>query len=258
MARYALKIEYHGARFFGWQRQKTHPSVQQTVEEALAKIEPVPVIIEGAGRTDTGVHALGQVAHCDLQKDWTSAKLCAAMNYHLRPYRVVIKAAARVADDFHARFSAIERRYMFRLLTARMPSVFDAGLVWQIPHALDAEAMQLGANHLLGSHDFTTFRSAMCQAGSAVKTLDKLDISVMPRAEDAVEYRFDVRARSFLHHQVRSFVGTLARVGEGAWSPDRVKTALEACDRAQCGPVCPPQGLYLAEVCYGEEVFKDV
>ncbi len=127
MTRYALKIEYHGARFFGWQRQKTHPSVQQTVEEALAKIEPAPVIIEGAGRTDTGVHALGQVAHCDLQKDWTSAKLCAAMNYHLRPYRVVIKAAARVADDFHARFSAIERRYMFRLLTARMPSVFDAG-----------------------------------------------------------------------------------------------------------------------------------
>lgn len=254
MPRYALKVEYHGAPFAGWQRQKDQPSVQGAIEAALARLEPGPHSIAAAGRTDAGVHALGQVAHCDLAKDWDPFRLGEALNYHLKPAPVAIVAVARVADDWHARFSAEERQYLFRLLMRRAPATHDRGRVWQVGHRLDLGAMQDAARHLLGRHDFTTFRSSICQAKSPVKTLDELRVE---RVEgfSGPEIRFHVRARSFLHNQVRSFVGTLERVGAGAWTPEDVARALAARDRAACGPVSPPQGLYLARVRYPEPVF---
>ena len=254
MPRYALRIEYHGGPFAGWQRQADQPSVQAAVEEALSRLEPGPHSIAAAGRTDAGVHALGQVAHCDLAKDWDPFRLSEALNHHLKPQPVAILAAARVAEDWHARFSALERRYLFRLLMRRAPATIDAGLVWQVPRELDLEAVRAGAAHLLGRHDFTTFRSSICQAKSPVKTLDALSVE---RAEgpSGPELRFHLRARSFLHNQVRSIVGTLERVGAGAWAPGDVEAALDARDRAACGPVCPPQGLYLAGVRYPEDPF---
>ncbi|MBZ4688969.1 MAG: tRNA pseudouridine synthase [Cereibacter sp.] len=254
MPRYALKIEYDGAPFAGWQRQASLPSVQGAIEAALARLEPGAHTIAAAGRTDTGVHATGQVAHCDLAKDWDPFKLAGALNAHLRPQPVAVVAVARVEDDFHARFSARERRYLFRLLSRRAPAVHDRGKVWRVPHPLDLAAMQAGAAHLLGKHDFTTFRAAGCQAASPVKTLDELSIAQV-EVPNGIEYRFTLRARSFLHNQVRSIVGTLERVGAGAWAPDAVAEALAACDRARCGPVCPPEGLYLTGVGYPEDPF---
>ena len=254
MPRYALKIEYHGGPFAGWQRQKGQPSVQGAVEAALARLEPDLPSIAAAGRTDAGVHALGQVAHCDMGKDWEPFRLSEALNHHLKPAPVAVVACARVDESFHARFSAIERRYLFRLIVRRAPLTVEAGLAWRVNHALDAAAMRGGADRLVGRHDFTTFRSVQCQADSPVKTLDELRIEEIARP-DGTEYRFHVRARSFLHNQVRSFVGTLERVGAGAWSPDDVTAALEARDRAACGPVCPPEGLYLAGVGYERDPF---
>jgi tRNA pseudouridine38-40 synthase len=254
MPRYALRIEYDGRPFSGWQRQKEHPSVQAAVEAALGKLERDVPSIAAAGRTDAGVHALGQVAHCDLAQDWTPFRLTEALNYHLKPDPVAIVACARVDEDFHARFSAVERQYLFRLISRRAPLVHDRGNAWRVAHDLDPEAMQAGADRLIGHHDFTTFRSTMCQADSPVKTLDELRVETLPYA-GGTEYRFHVRARSFLHNQVRSFVGTLERVGAGSWTPDDVTAALEARDRAACGPVCPPEGLYLARVGYPEDPF---
>ncbi|MBN2905121.1 MAG: tRNA pseudouridine(38-40) synthase TruA [Rhodobacteraceae bacterium] len=254
MPRFALKIEYDGTPFSGWQRQAAHPSVQGAVEAALARLEPDLPSIAAAGRTDAGVHALGQVAHCDMTRDWDPFRLAAALNHHLKPAPVAVVACARVSDDFHARFSAMERRYLFRLVSRRAPLTHDRGQVWRVPHPLTLAPMQEAARHLLGRHDFTTFRAAMCQAASPVKTLDALEIEERPFPHGR-EFRFHVCARSFLHNQVRSFVGTLERVGAGAWTPEDVKTALEARARAACGPVCPPQGLYLAEVGYPEDPF---
>lgn len=255
MARFALKVEYHGGPFAGWQRQRDQRSVQGCIEAALARLEPGAHTIAAAGRTDAGVHALGQVAHCDLVKDWTPFRLMEALNYHLKPQPIAIVDCAEVADDWHARFSALERRYLFRLLMRRAPATHDAGLVWQVPHELNVEAMRAGAEHLIGQHDFTTFRSTMCQAASPVKTLDALEIERIDGA-GGPELRFHLRARSFLHNQVRGLVGTLERVGRGAWAPDDVRVALAAQDRAACGPVCPPQGLYLAAVGYPESPFS--
>ncbi|WP_420569695.1 tRNA pseudouridine(38-40) synthase TruA [Thalassovita sp.] len=254
MPRYALKIEYHGAPFVGWQRQTDQPSVQGAIEAALTKLEPGPHSVTAAGRTDAGVHARAQVAHCDMQKDWDPFRLSEALNFHLKPQPVAIVAAAKVDDDWHARFSAIERQYTFRLLMRRAPATHDAGLVWQVSRELALEPMQEAAEHLLGRHDFTTFRSTICQAASPVKTLDELTITRVD-GWSGPEIRFFLRARSFLHNQVRSFVGTLERVGAGSWPPSQVKQALEACDRAACGPVCPPQGLYLSGVGYPEDPF---
>ena len=254
MPRYALKIEYHGKPFAGWQRQADQPSVQGAVEAALARLEPGEHTIAAAGRTDAGVHALGQVAQCDMARDWDPFRLSEALNFHLKPQPVAVVACARVEDDWHARFSALERRYLFRLLMRRAPATHDAGLVWQVPHRLDVQAMRAGAAHLVGRHDFTTFRSSICQAASPVKTLDALEIEELD-APGGPELRFHLRARSFLHNQVRSFVGTLERVGAGGWTPEDVKSALEARDRAACGPVCPPQGLYLAGVGYPVDPF---
>lgn len=255
MPRYALKIDYHGGPFAGWQRQAHGlASVQGAVEAALAKLEPRDHTIAAAGRTDAGVHATGQVATVDLVRDWQPFRLMEALNHHLRPAPVAILAAARVADDFHARFSALERRYLFRLVQRRAPLTHDAQLAWRVQHGLDADAMREGAAHLVGSHDFTTFRSTMCQAKSPVKSLDEISMVEIPYPGGR-EIRFTLRARSFLHNQVRSIVGTLERVGAGAWTPDDVKTALEAKSRAACGPVCPPDGLYLTGVGYPVDPF---
>lgn len=254
MPRYALKIEYDGAPFHGWQRQNEFPSVAGAIEDALARVEPGPHRIAAAGRTDRGVHALGQVAHCDTARDWTPFRLSEAINYHLKPHPVAIVACAKVSDDFHARFSALERRYLFRILPRRAPLTHTRGFVWQVKQQLDVERMQEAANRLLGQHDFTTFRSTICQSLSPVKTLDYLGISAV-ETDHGMEIHFDVRARSFLHNQVRSFVGTLERVGAGSLTPDDVTAALEARDRAACGPVCPPHGLYLAQVHYPQRIF---
>ncbi len=255
MPRYALQVEYHGAPFAGWQRQTDHPSVQSAIETALARLEPRTHAIAAAGRTDAGVHATGQVAHCDMDRDWTPFRLSEALNWHLKPAPIVITACALVGDDWHARFSAIERHYLFRLISRRAPLVHEAGLAWHVRHPLDGAAMQDAADRLIGHHDFTTFRSSICQAKSPVKTLDHLRVETLARPDGGTEFRFHVRARSFLHNQVRSFVGTLERVGTGAWSPDDVTAALAARDRAACGPVAPPEGLYLAHVGYPQDPF---
>ena len=255
MPRYAMQIEYHGAPFAGWQRQSDQPSVQGAIEAALGKLEPGVYSIAAAGRTDAGVHALAQVAHCDLSKTWDPFRLGQALNYHLKPLPVAVVACAEVSGDWHARFSALERHYFFRLLCRRAPATHDKGLVWQIGHELKLEPMQEAARYLIGMHDFTTFRSSICQAKSPIKTLDSLEIKrVLGRA--GLEFQFSLRARSFLHNQVRSFVGTLERVGAGAWHPKDVKAALEAKDRSACGPVCPPQGLYLSGVRYPQAPFE--
>ncbi|MBD0864762.1 MAG: tRNA pseudouridine(38-40) synthase TruA [Rhodobacteraceae bacterium] len=254
MPRYALKVEYHGAPFAGWQRQQGLPSVQGRIEEVLDRLESGAHAITAAGRTDAGVHAFAQVAHCDMGKAWDPRRLGAAVNFYLKPDPVAITACARVDDDWHARFSAVERRYLFRLLMRRAPATHEAGLVWRVKHQLDPGTMQKAANMLIGRHDFTTFRSSVCQAASPIKTLDALDVEPVEGASGP-EIRFHVRARSFLYNQVRSFVGTLERVGVGAWSPTDVRAALEARDRAACGPVAPPQGLYLAGVGYPQDPF---
>ena len=257
MPRFALKIEYDGGPFAGWQAQADQPSVQGAVEAALARLDAgfaAGARIAAAGRTDAGVHATGQVAHADLEKDWDPFRLSEALNWHLKPAPVAVLAAAPVDEAFHARFSALGRRYTFRLISRRAPVTHERGRVWQVLGPLDLAAMQEGAGHLVGHHDFTTFRSTICQAKSPVKSLDEIEIEALP-VPHGTEYRFHLAARSFLHNQVRSIVGTLERVGAGSWSPDRVRQALEAKDRAACGPVCPPQGLYLTAAAYPVDPF---
>ncbi|NJS40604.1 MAG: tRNA pseudouridine(38-40) synthase TruA [Rhodobacteraceae bacterium] len=254
MPRYALQIEYHGGPFAGWQRQAGGQVSVQGAVEALGQAGTGAHTIAAAGRTDAGVHAVAQVAHVDLARDWDTFRLAAALNAHLRPAPVAIINCLQVPDDFHARFSATGRRYLYRLVARRAPVTHDKGLVWQIMAPLDLSAMQAGAAHLIGRHDFTTFRSTFCQANSPVKTLDQLEISEHPYP-GGIEYRFALAARSFLHNQVRSIVGTLQRVGAGAWQPEEMRTVLLARDRAACGPVAPPQGLYLVGVSYPADPF---
>ena len=245
MPRYKLTLEYHGAPFVGWQRQENGPSVQGALEAALRALEPDAPAIAGAGRTDAGVHATGQVAHCDLARDWEPFRLAEALNWHLKPAPVAVLAAERVADDFHARFSATGRRYLYRMVCRLAPLTIERGLAWRLPHDLDAARMQAAADLLVGRHDFTTFRSAQCQAANPVKTLDEFRVE---RAGE--EIRFHLAARSFLHNQVRSFVGTLERVGAGKWPVSQVAEALAARDRGKAGPTASPDGLYLTEVIY--------
>ncbi len=259
MPRYAFIIEYSGAPFHGWQRQSggqagSQPSVQGALELALAALDPSTPTVTGAGRTDAGVHATGQVAHADLTRAWDTFRLTSALNWHLSPAPVAVLQSALVADDFHARFSAMERRYLFRVQSRRAPEVLDKGAVWRVPFDLDLAAMQAGAAHLIGTHDFTTFRSSICQAKSPVKSIDEIAITKVPII-GGTEFQFSLRARSFLHNQVRSIVGTLERVGAGAWPPDQVGAALRAANRAACGPVAPPQGLYLTGVGYPLDPF---
>ncbi len=254
MPRYALLVEYDGGPFSGWQRQVEHPSVQAAIEAALARLEPRAHTIAAAGRTDAGVHARGQVAHCDLQKDWDPFRLSEALNHHLRPHPVAIRDCVMVSQDWHARFSAIERRYLYRVLIRRAPATLEAGQVWRVKNPLDVDAIREGAAHLVGQHDFTTFRSTMCQAKSPIKTMDEIRVESLT-SHAGPELRFHLRARSFLHNQVRSIVGTLERVGAGAWQPLDVRRALLARDRAACGPVCPPDGLSLMAVGYPDDPF---
>jgi len=245
MPRYKLTIEYDGGDFVGWQRTDTGPSIQGALEAAAFAFSGEKLEVIGAGRTDSGVHALGQVAHVDFSKDFRADKVRDALNAHLFPKPIAILAAEHAPDDFHARFSATGRTYLYRLADRRPPLTLTRGQVWRIPQKLDVDAMHEAAQLMVGEHDFTTFRDAQCQAKSPHKTLDVLDVS---RA--AGEVHVWAQARSFLHRQVRSMVGTLAEVGRGKWQVRDVERALEARDRSACGPVAPPDGLCLMKVEY--------
>ncbi len=248
MPRYRLDIEYDGTPYAGWQRQDGPRTVQGALENAIAAFCGERVTLRGAGRTDAGVHATAQVAHADLTKAWSGDKVRDAVNAHLQMAgeTVAVLAATPVPDSFDARFSATGRRYVYRILNRRAPAALERKRAWWVPKRLDADAMHHAAQGLLGRHDFTTFRSVQCQADSPVRTLDRLDVS---RSGDIVEIHAD--ARSFLHNQVRSMVGSLKRVGEGGWTASDLVAALDARDRAACGQVAPPDGLYLIGVDYG-------
>ena len=245
MTRWKLVIEYDGASFVGWQRQANGASVQAALEDAVFHFSQEKCLVQGAGRTDSGVHALGQVAHVDIEKPVDGDTVRDAINFHLKPFSIVIRSAEAVGEDFHARFSARRRTYLYRILDRRAAPAIDVGRVWHVSTALNANAMSLAAQSLLGHHDFTSFRAKDCQANSPMRTLDRLDVR---RVDE--EIHLDVEARSFLHHQVRNFAGTLKLVGEGRWGRRDVEAALGACDRAAAGPTAPAQGLYLASVGY--------
>jgi tRNA pseudouridine38-40 synthase len=245
MPRYRIMVEYDGRDYAGWQRQENGPSIQEALEEAVFRLSGERTTITGAGRTDAGVHAQGQVAHFDLEREFPAETVRDAVNAHLRPQAVSVLDAAVAAPDFHARFSAIARSYEYRILCRRAPPALDFGRVWHVSRRLDCAAMQAGARFLIGQHDFTSFRAAECQAKSPVKTLDVFEVR-----EEGSEICCIARARSFLHHQVRSMVGTLKLVGEGKLAPEQVARILAAQDRSACGPVAPAEGLTLMSVQY--------
>jgi tRNA pseudouridine38-40 synthase len=245
MPRYKLTIEYDGAPFYGWQLQESLPTVQGALEAAVQATCGVPTRVHGSGRTDAGVHATGQVAHCDIEKPFRPDRLRDALNAHLRPNPIAVLDAEIVADDFEARFSARRRHYRYRIVNHRANLALDMGRVWRVPQRLDSQAMHAAAQKLLGKHDFTTFRDTDCQAKSPEKTLDQLDVV---REGDAVTVL--TSARSYLHSQVRSMVGSLVWVGQGRWGADDLAAALAARNRAACGVVAPPDGLYLVRVEY--------
>ncbi len=252
MTRWALELEYDGSPFVGWQHQVNGPSVQSVLEHAVAQLAGRPVTSVAAGRTDAGVHALGQVAHVDLERPMTPGRMVAAVNYHLKPHPVAVLRAAVVPDGWSARFSAIGRAYRFRILNRPARAALLARRVWHIPGALDVAAMHEAAQTLLGRHDFSSFRAAACQASSPLRTLDRLDVI---RDGDMVE--ITAEARSFLHHQVRNMVGTLRLVGEGRWEPADMARVLALRDRGAAGPTAPPDGLYLTSVRYIQDPFDD-
>ena len=246
MPRYRILVEYDGTPFLGWQRQAQGASVQGALEVALLQFCGEAASVRGAGRTDAGVHALGQVAHFDLAKSWEPFRVREAVNFHLRPAPVVVLDCSAADDGFDARYSATARHYRYRILCRRAPPALDRDRVWWVPVTLDCEAMATAARVLLGRHDFTTFRAAQCQANSPLRTLDRLDV-----AREGEEIFIEASARSFLHNQVRSMVGSLKLVGEGKWTMRDLEAALRAKDRAACGPVAPAAGLYLVRVDYG-------
>lgn len=245
MHRYRITLEYDGTPFCGWQRQAGQPSVQQALEEAITRFSGETVVTQAAGRTDTGVHALGQVAHFDLARPWDPFRIREALNYHLKPLPVAVLDAVETGVAFEARFSALGRHYEYRILNRRARPALEQHQVWHVPVVLDAAPMHTAAQSILGRHDFTTFRAAECQARSPERTLDRFDVQ---RHGDHILIR--ASARSFLHHQVRSMVGSLKLVGEGKWHPADFRAALDARDRSRCGPLAPPQGLYLTAVDY--------
>jgi tRNA pseudouridine38-40 synthase len=248
VTRWRLTIEYHGGPFMGWQRQEHGPSVQQALEEALFRMTGELAAVHAAGRTDAGVHALAMSAHVEIEKTVTAHRLREGLNALVRPQPISVLAVEPVADDWHARFSCIGRRYLYRILNRRAPPALERGKVWHIPVELDVQAMQAGARFLVGRHDFTTFRSVQCQSDSPVKTLDRLEVSRVGE-----EVHVQAAARSFLHHQVRSMVGCLALVGRGQWQPEDIRRALEARDRSALGFNAPPHGLYFVEAVYSKE-----
>jgi tRNA pseudouridine38-40 synthase len=245
MPRYKLTIEYDGTPYVGWQMQDNGATVQGALTEAIAAFTGVRPVVYGAGRTDAGVHALGQVAHVDLARDWDSDNVRDAINFHLRPRPIAVLVAERVAETFDARFSATKRHYLYRISNRRADLALEQNRAWRVPRPLDCDAMHAAAQKLIGKHDFTTFRSTECQAKSPVKTLDRLDV-----ARDGDDVRVTASARSFLQHQVRSMVGSLVHVGDGKWSAEDLAAALAARDRTACGQVAPPHGLYLVRVEY--------
>ena len=245
MPRYKLTIEYDGTPFVGWQIQAHDLSVQGVLTDAVAAFAGERVTVNGAGRTDAGVHAIGQVAHVDLSKEWDTDTVRDALTAHLRPHPVAVVAVERVADDFDARFSAVQRHYLYLIVNRRPDLTLERGRAWRVGKPLDAKAMHAAAMRLIGKHDFSTFRDAECQAKSPVKTLDRLDVH-----RDGDNVSIEASARSFLHSQVRSMVGSLVAVGEGRWSGADLSAALEARDRTACAPVAPPDGLYLVRVDY--------
>lgn len=245
MQRFRITVEYEGGGFVGWQRQANGLSVQEALETAVAGFSGETVTIQGAGRTDSGVHALAQVAHFDLEREIGAQKLCDAMNAFLSGQAVSVTAAEVVDDEFSARFSATARHYLYRLLDRRQPPALERNRVWHVRRSLDAQAMHSAAQSLVGKHDFSTFRSAHCQADSPLRTLDRLDVSRVGE-----EIHVNASARSFLHNQVRSMVGSLKLVGEGRWQAADLRAALRAADRSRCGPVAPAHGLYLTGVDY--------
>lgn len=245
MPRYKLTLEYDGTPFYGWQWQDHGPSVQGALQRAAEALNGAPVMVQGAGRTDSGVHALGQVAHLDLVKAWRTDQVRDALNHHLRPDPISVLQAEAVSEDFHARFSAIKRHYLYRLIDRRSPLTLDRGQIWRVPQQLDSDAMHAAAQTLVGMHDFSTFRDVQCQADSPVKTLDEIRVSRIGE-----EVQVTCSARSFLHRQVRSYVGSLVEVGVGKWSVRDFEAALDAADRQRCGPVAPSDGLYLVAVDY--------
>jgi tRNA pseudouridine38-40 synthase len=243
--RYRLLIEYDGGPFQGWQAQENGPSVQAAIERAVEAFCGESIRLTAAGRTDTGVHATGQVAHLDLERDWSADKVRDALNAHLRPNPVVVLAAELADPEFHARFSATGRRYLYRILNRRSPPGLERGHVWHLRKPLDVEAMRAAGQVLVGKHDFTTFRDAACQSKSPVKTLDRVEVE-----REGEEVRLTFAARSFLHRQVRSMTGALAEAGLGKLSPEGMRDILEAADRSRCPPVAPADGLYLTGVSY--------
>jgi tRNA pseudouridine38-40 synthase len=245
MARYKMTIEYDGEPFAGWQFQANAPTVQRVMEDAFFTLTGTRCSVHAAGRTDAGVHARGQVAHVDLERHWDTRVLRNAINAHLRPHPVSVLAVEAAAADFHARFKAVRRAYLYRVANRPAPLALERGKAWWVPIGLDDQAMHVAAQALVGQHDFTTFRAAECQAQSPVRTLDRIAVT---RAGDMIDVT--VEARSFLHHQVRSMVGSLKLVGEGKWPVGEAKAALLARDRTRCGPVAPATGLYLMRVDY--------
>jgi tRNA pseudouridine38-40 synthase len=245
VTRYRITLEYDGGGFVGWQRQENGPSIQAALEDAIAGFCGERVTVHGAGRTDAGVHALGQVAHFDVEKETDAQTVREALNAHLRPAPIAVLEAAATDPDFHARFDAVERRYLYRILNRRAPPTLDRGRAWHVAVPLDAEAMHAAAQVFVGKHDFSSFRAAECQAKSPVKTLDEIAV-----ARTGDEVRLTARARSFLHHQVRNFTGTLKLVGEGKWRRADVEAVLAARDRSAAGPTAPAHGLYLVGVRY--------
>ncbi len=245
MPRYKLTIEYDGTPFVGWQIQANGVTVQGVLTDAVAALTGERVTVAGAGRTDAGVHALAQVAHVDLAREWDTDTVRDALTAHLRPHPVAVVAAERVPDDFDARFSAVQRHYLYLIVNRRPDLTLERGRAWRVGKPLDAKLMHNAAMRLVGKHDFSTFRDAECQAKSPVKTLDRLDVY-----RDGDNVSIEASARSFLHSQVRSMVGSLVAVGEGRWSGRDLSAALAARDRAACAPVAPPEGLYLVRVDY--------
>lgn len=249
MTRFRLTVEYDGRPFMGWQRQPHGPSVQQAIEEAVAAIAGETATLHAAGRTDTGVHALAMTAHVDIEKPISPLRLADGLNAKLQPLPVAILDARTAPNDWHARFSCIGRRYVYRIMNRRAPLALEAGRAWRVPVVLHADAMHRAAQLLVGRHDFTTFRSAQCQSESPVKTLDLLKVT---RSGPLIE--IEAAARSFLHHQVRSMVGCLELVGRGKWTAKDLKAALQARDRAALGFNAPPDGLFFVEALYGEDL----
>lgn len=254
MTAYALLLEYDGRGFVGWQMQPNGLSIQQVLEEAAAKLAAgAPVAAAIAGRTDAGVHAQGQVAMITLPRDLPPERVAEALNFHMKPHAVVVQAAQVAPEGWHPRFNAVRRRYRYVILNRRARPALELGRVWHLPHALEAGAMAEGARHLIGRHDFTSFRATSCQAKSPLRTLDRLDVR-----RDGVHIIIEAEARSFLHHQVRNMVGTLKLVGEGAWDPFRTAEALAARSRAAAGPTAPPDGLTFMGVDYDPPLFPRV